>query len=125
MKVTLDVPPEFASHCAARMLTPAQVLAAFMADLGETAASNGSDERARAQAWFDRVVWAAPDDGYDLSTAPADQLAEVLDLILWDMGGEKDAAGMLAELKARPDVATPEVQAAIAVVNDYLASPEG
>lgn len=124
MKITLDVPPEFASHCAARTLTPAQVLAAFMADLGETADSNGSDERARAHAWFDRVVWPDP-DGYDLSTAPAGQLAEVLDLVLWDMGGEKDAAGMLAELKARPDVATPEVQAAIAVVDDYLASPEG
>ena len=55
--VSVEVPPEFAAHCAGYGLSPAQVLAAFMADLGETAASNGSDERARAADWFDRVIW--------------------------------------------------------------------
>lgn len=62
MELTLTVPPEFADHCAAHGLTPAQVLAAFMADLGETADSNGSDERMRAADWFDRVLWPQPLD---------------------------------------------------------------
>lgn len=55
----LHVPPEFEAFCHGRQLTPSQVLAAFMADLAETANSNGSDERMRAAAWFDRVIWPA------------------------------------------------------------------
>lgn len=62
-RVTLDVPPEFTAFCTARGLTSAQVLAAFMLDLAELPGSNGSDERMRAAAWFDRVIW--PDAGED------------------------------------------------------------
>lgn len=58
--ISIDVPPEFVSHCQAYGLTPEQVLKAFMADLGETPESNGSDERDRAHDWFDRVIW--PED---------------------------------------------------------------
>lgn len=60
--VTLQVPPEFAAFCQSYRLTTEQVLSAFMADLAETAASNGSDERRHANAWFDRVVWPEPAD---------------------------------------------------------------
>jgi hypothetical protein len=55
--VSVEIPPEFAAHCVAHGLSPGQVLAAFMADLGETRQSNGSDERMRAAEWFDRVCW--------------------------------------------------------------------
>lgn len=59
-EITLPVPPAFVAFCAGNRLTPAQVLAAFMHDLAETAESNGSDERMCAAQWFDRVVWAEP-----------------------------------------------------------------
>lgn len=58
--ITLDVPKQFADLVAARGLTPAQVLAAFMADLAHTADTNGSDERRHAEAWYDRVMWPEP-----------------------------------------------------------------
>lgn len=57
---TLPVPVQFVAFCKGHRLTPEQVLAAFMADLAETADSNGSDERMHADAWFDRVVWPEP-----------------------------------------------------------------
>ena len=60
--VTLSVPREFAAYVEAQGLTVAQVLQAFMADLAETADSNGSDERMRAADWFDRVLWPQPLD---------------------------------------------------------------
>jgi hypothetical protein len=60
--VALPVPPEFAAFCADNQLIPEQVLTAFMHDLAETTQSNGSDERMRAQAWFDRVIWPEQDD---------------------------------------------------------------
>jgi hypothetical protein len=75
----VTIPPEFADLCAARGLTPVQVLAAFMADLAETADSNGSDERAAADAWFRRVVWPEP-IRYTLETylAPSGQWAGIV-----------------------------------------------
>lgn len=60
--VSVAIPPEFAAHCVAHGLSPGQVLTAFMADLGETSQSNGSDERMRAAEWFDRVCWPEADD---------------------------------------------------------------
>lgn len=60
--LTIEVPTEFTAHCQAYGLTPEQVLKAFMADLGETKESNGSDERDRAHDWFDRVIWPAEGD---------------------------------------------------------------
>lgn len=60
--VTLQIPDEFDRLVQARGLDPAQVLAAFMADLAHTADSNGSDERMHAEQWFDRVVWPEADD---------------------------------------------------------------
>lgn len=59
-EITLPIPAEFIDLCRANNLTPRQVLAAFMADLADTAESNGSDERRHADAWFDRVVWPEP-----------------------------------------------------------------
>lgn len=59
-QITVSVPPEFAQLAESRGLTPAQVLAAFMADLAHTADTNGSDERMHAEAWFDRVIWPEP-----------------------------------------------------------------
>lgn len=55
--ITLQIPAEFIAFCTGHSLTPAQVLAAFMADLAETSDSNGSDERMHASDWFDRVIW--------------------------------------------------------------------
>jgi hypothetical protein len=51
---------------------------------------------------------------------PAHELAEVLDIVLWDMSGDHPAELWLDELKARPDAATQPVQAAMAVIEDYL-----
>lgn len=64
-RIALDVPPEFVEHCASSGLSPEAVLTAFMADLGETAQSNGSDERRLAAAWFDRVIWPEPTFDHD------------------------------------------------------------
>lgn len=66
------------------------------------------------------------DDESTLAKMPAAELADVLDLILWDMSNPPSQTGgqkWLAELLARPDVETPEVQAAVAVMLDYL-TPE-
>lgn len=60
LPLQLHVPPEFEAFCRGHQLTPSQVLAAFMADLAETADSHGSDERRHAEAWFDRVIWPEP-----------------------------------------------------------------
>ena len=57
------------------------------------------------------------------SSVPANELAEVLDIILWDMSnppGQIEGQKWLAELLARPDFETAAVQAAIAVMLDYL-----
>ncbi|HEX7817386.1 hypothetical protein [Dyella sp.] len=62
LPLQLQVPPEFDAFCRGHQLTPSQVLAAFMADLAETADSNGSDERRLAEAWFDRVIWPEPEE---------------------------------------------------------------
>lgn len=60
LPLQMQVPSEFDAFCRDHRLTPAQVLAAFMADLAETHDSNGSDERRHATAWFDRVIWPEP-----------------------------------------------------------------
>lgn len=60
-QITMTPPREFIEHCEAHGLCPRVVLEAFMADLGETKDSNGSDERMLAAAWFDRVVWPEAD----------------------------------------------------------------
>lgn len=59
------------------------------------------------------------DDG-NLKHIPAPKLAEVLDIVLWDMSGDHPAELWLDELKARPDAATQPVQAAMAVIEDWL-----
>jgi hypothetical protein len=61
-----------------------------------------------------------------LAGMAAAKLADTLDLILWNMAsppGQLVGQQWLAELLARPDVETREVQAAIAVMLDYL-TPE-
>ncbi|CAD2265257.1 antitoxin VbhA family protein (plasmid) [Xanthomonas arboricola] len=63
--LTLAIPPEFAEYCIANGVTPEQVLAAFMDDLGRTADTNGSDDHMRAEAWFDRVLWPDVSDAED------------------------------------------------------------
>lgn len=71
--ITLPIPAEFAAFCAGHGLTPAQVLAAFMADLADTANSNGSDERMHASDWFDRVIWPEPAERtYTIESQPAE-----------------------------------------------------
>ena len=62
LPLQLEIPSEFDAFCRGHRLTPSQVLAAFMADLAETADSNGSDERRHAEAWFDRVIWPEPEE---------------------------------------------------------------
>lgn len=68
--LTLPLPAQFIALCRGHGLTPAQVLAAFMADLAETADSNGSDERMHATNWFDRVIW--PERTYEVVARPAE-----------------------------------------------------
>lgn len=66
------------------------------------------------------------DNESTLAQMPASELADVLDMILWDMSnppGQIEGQKWLAELLARPDVETPEVQAAVTVMLDYL-TPE-
>ena len=57
-QITVSVPPEFAQLAESRGLTPAQVLAAFMADLAHTADTNGSDERTAEikRIWTDKTL---------------------------------------------------------------------
>lgn len=63
------------------------------------------------------------EDEASLKHMPASELAGVLDIVLWDMSGDHPAELWLDELKARPDAATQPVQAAMAVIEDYLATP--
>ena len=57
-EVTLTLPVEFAAWLRDGYgLSARQVLTAFVHDLRGTVASNGSDERRLAEAWFDRVMW--------------------------------------------------------------------
>ncbi len=60
---------------------------------------------------------------------PAAELPEVLDVMVWDMshGGTADVEAWRAELLARPDADSEDVQRAVAVIDEYLAphgSPE-
>jgi len=57
-----------------------------------------------------------------LKTIPANELAEVLDIVIWDTRptDPPPVAQWLAELEARPDASTPEVQAGIEICRDYL-----
>jgi hypothetical protein len=61
----------------------------------------------------------------ELSTMPAGELADVLDLVIWNMGGEDSppVAEWIAELRARPDADTPAVRRAVAVCMEYLSPP--
>ena len=61
-----------------------------------------------------------PGDAEYLATAPAGELEDVLDTVIWNTSGKKYPEEWLAILKARPDADTPEVQAAVAVVVDYM-----
>lgn len=66
------------------------------------------------------------EDENDISDVPAAELAEVLDYTIWNMSGidfPTVVPQWLAYLQARPDADTPEIQAAIAVCNDYLHGP--
>jgi hypothetical protein len=53
----------------------------------------------------------------ELSTMPAGELADVLDLVIWNMGGKESppVAEWLTELRARSDADTPAVRQAVAV----------
>ncbi|WP_196239154.1 hypothetical protein [Martelella alba] len=66
------------------------------------------------------------DDENTLTKLPAGELADVLDMMLWNMSnppGQNEGQKWLAELLTRPDAETPEIQIAIKVMLDYL-SPE-
>lgn len=65
-RLTLELPAEFVDLCAADGVTPETVLRGFIADLAgimnwarapraDGYGSNGSDERAMAQAYYERV----------------------------------------------------------------------
>jgi hypothetical protein len=64
--VTLDLPPEFIALCRRDQVTPETVLRGFIADLcgimnwannprADGYSSNGSDERRRAEDYYERV----------------------------------------------------------------------
>lgn len=57
-----------------------------------------------------------------LTTIPADELPELLDLLIWDSShqGAGTVRDWLAELVARPDAGTAPVLAAVAVCREYL-----
>ncbi|OBR54723.1 hypothetical protein [Paraburkholderia tropica] len=65
------------------------------------------------------------EDEARLKNMPAPELAEVLDIVLWDMSGDHPAELWLDELKVRPDAATQPVQAAMAVIEEYLVATSG
>lgn len=55
--LTLRLPDEFVAFCRDRGLAPEEVLTIFMHDLAETGQSGGGEDRQRAKAWFDGLVW--------------------------------------------------------------------
>jgi len=63
--VVVAVPKSFVRYVESQGLSPQVVMAAFAHDLAETPFSNGSDERAAANAWFRRVIWPDPSDDLD------------------------------------------------------------
>ncbi|HEY0123589.1 MAG TPA: hypothetical protein VGC14_17865 [Rhizobium sp.] len=63
----------------------------------------------------------------ELTDVPAAELPELLDLIIWNMSGHHPLEAWRAELLARPDVESEDVQCAVAVIDEYFApagSPE-
>lgn len=68
----------------------------------------------------------APDGPAGLADVPAAELPELLDVMVWDMshGGTADLKAWRAELLARPDADSEDVQRAVAVIDEYRA-PHG
>lgn len=60
----------------------------------------------------------------DLADIPAAELPELLDMVIWNMSGHHTLEAWRAELWARPDSESDDVQRAVAVIDEYLA-PEG
>ncbi|MCO5091965.1 hypothetical protein [Bosea sp. (in: a-proteobacteria)] len=56
--VKIDLPSEFRFLCEDADVSPKDVLEGFIRDLCALPGSNGSDERDRAQAYFDRCGYA-------------------------------------------------------------------
>lgn len=55
--LTMRPPVEFMDFCRERGLAPEEVLATFMHDLAQTGQSCSAEDRQRANAWFEGVVW--------------------------------------------------------------------
>lgn len=61
----------------------------------------------------------------NLSSMPADELADVLDMVIWTMGRARktDVEMWRKELLARPDADAEDVKQAIAICDEFLAPP--
>lgn len=105
--------PEFD---AAKYLNSEEDVAAYLTDILE-----GQNLALLAAALDDiaRARGASP----KLSDIAVDDLADVLDTVIWDTNPAEPlpVTQWLAELQAHPNVDTPEIQRAIEVCKDYLA----